>query len=122
MELGKHDKVMYIRRNDGTKKGVMVATVEDKKVHIGFSLCCKSDSFDQELGKAIAFKRAPKFDDRVARHVTLKQKKSRNVLVSQVISELVPDSIHNDVKEFSRRCVKYYKDKTLPKWLDAIQL
>ena len=100
MELGQHDKMTYLRNSDGSKKGVMIAQVDDGDVNIGFSLCCNRDEFDLEFGQQIAIDRSVLFETRMTN-----------------VKKQIPDSIFSELNEFLSRCKKYYQDKTLPTWV-----
>ncbi len=90
--------VQYLRYEDrkdpstfGRKFGVMLATVKDGKVRIGYSVANekKGDNFDRVLGMRIAQGRAEK---------------------SRV---LVKKWLKNTLSDFSKRAMKYFQDKTL---------
>ena len=77
----------YIRNRNGHRVGVMLAVPIEGKVHLGWSLTCKKDIFNRELGIEIAQGRAERGDNTT-----------------------VPYSIQPLVSIFRARCKRYFKD------------
>jgi hypothetical protein len=86
----------YIRRRKGgqvVKRGVMLGFRVDNEIRIGYSLCNSGkntpDDFNSEVGIELARVRAC------------------NETPSTVP---IPSSIRNEVRQFSSRCMRYFKD------------
>ncbi len=126
------------KRSRGRLKGVMVAYVQEGNdvVNIGFSMCHPSDKWDcikgvcnPGLGKQIASDRAEKW---VIKNqcITYKDLKAQKLSAALKGAELatndikkfvvVPDSMHESLETFIRRCKDYYKDKRFPVWVDNL--
>jgi hypothetical protein len=104
----KNQIVEYIRHLQSNQKiGVMVAGVDEKDGHlkVGYSVLHKLDygKFDCEKGMKIALGRALKYG-------------TPEIEEAPGISP-VPYKIRRNLGRFAARCEKYYKDKTLPVWL-----
>ncbi len=122
--------IIYERKG-GTKIGVMVAGVDPAHpdyVVVGYVLVHDNDKFDyirtpeghvkqKGFGRDIASKRAVKWAGR-----TLFDRgedtcpKLNNAIVR------IPDSILEDLRGFAYRVCQYYKDKTVPVWLEHLIL
>lgn len=84
-----------VYRNRGGKKtkvGLLVSCAKKGQVKIGYSLCCKTDVFDEREAYILASKRM-----------------SESVLIT-------PTSIGNDIDKFLERCVRYYKGAQVPEF------
>jgi len=78
---------IYKRRQGKLQKvGMFLGTVIDGKIRVGYSLCCKTDTFDPDYALALAAVRAlsPEADE-------------------------CPASIWEDAIEFADRCLRYFK-------------
>ena len=85
--------IKYLREEDGTPRGVVLAIRNEEEVNYGFSLChSKKDKWDKEQGIKIAEHRAFAGD--------------YNLPQSTETRKLVLDGF----KHLSRRAVKYFKD------------
>lgn len=91
MSLPKHTIIQYVRKNDGTPYGVIVAVRRpDGEVSVDFSLCnTKKDKFSKERALEIALGRA----------MTAKDECDR----------ILPRSLYREMKKFNDRVVKYYR-------------
>ncbi len=106
------------------KKGVMVATVIDDTVAIGFTLCnLKLDRFNyvkenQEpvFGLEVALKRAAKWSGREDAVIGPAKLNDRPDLVP------IPHSIVENLNNFVKKCQRYkrYKDMKFPRWIENI--
>lgn len=90
----------YIRNKNGERIGELVATcpptIEDMRtIGIGWSLCRKSDRYDQKFGHNIAY-------DRAMVHVDRK-------INDETFWPSVPQSLTEDVKCFAERATRYFK-------------
>lgn len=81
-----------IRKNQ--RVGMFVSYKEEDKVYIGYSLCCKDDTYDNEKAFKIAFLRAKTCWD------------NKGIRLAH--------SIRKDFEKFYERCERYYKDSILP--------
>lgn len=113
ISLGKHDILRYIKRgkkNEQRKVGMLVAITDDsfpKHVGIGFSLCrVKCDKFDKNRGLTIAIQRAKKYV------LSDTDPKNHNG------NSCIPASLNDHLIVFADQCIRYYKDKLLPKWIE----
>ena len=103
------------------KKGVMVATVIDDTVAVGYTLCnFKFDKYDfikglpePAFGIKVAIERATKWKDR-----TLTLVKSRN-FQNTSRSVIVPQSIEKNLLSFIDKCMRYkkYEGLRFPAWV-----
>jgi len=85
------------------KIGIMVAFADMNRMAIGFSALHELDEgkFDKEFGEEIAIDRAQCFSDgRYPKYVP------------QCIQEMLP--------EFSERCTRYFKNYSIPHWVEIL--
>jgi hypothetical protein len=118
---------VYFQPSGGKKIGLMFAESIHDEVVIGFSLVHKSDKFDYKnvngfymlcpgFGYSITRQRAFKWRDRYA--VTYGYCDPITLKNCGIVA--VPHSIKSELTKFIYRCKRYYKDKTFPKWAEAI--
>ncbi len=115
-------KVTYVRHNSGirkrNKRGILVSGIEDEgKISIGWALCKEShhedvwgdliegDVFNAIDGFDIAESRAL-LNDRMEKYIP----EGRNEPVFDLIHDVIPQSIHADMRKFIDRAELYYKD------------
>lgn len=88
-----HQYVYNKRHKDSKNRriiGVLASSnsMDENIIGIGWALCNKVDKFDRDRGLFIAKGRAHKLS-----------------------SDFCPDSIIDDYRNFTKRCLKYYKNK-----------
>jgi hypothetical protein len=114
-------KVTYVRHAGGkrkrNKRGVLVSGInEDGKVCVGWSLCkgdhddgwedvIEGDWFDKYRGFEIAEARAIA-NDRLEKYITF----ADHTPAFDLIDDIIPQSIHGDLRKFMDRTKLYYKD------------
>ena len=106
LQLGNHDKIQYVKDACGKDVGILLAIVEDNKVHIGWSFVHpvkEKSGFNKEFGQLIALDRAYSLTTRPGN-----------------IKSKIPTDHFEDVSLFVERCHKYYKDKIFPTWTNCM--
>ena len=123
------------------KKGVLFCGIDplnDDAVIIGFSLCSKLDDFDYVKGQHepgfglnLAKERAEKWSDYTGYFVqnswTEDEIDDGEDLIGFVNPDTktvveVPPSIIGPLKDFTKRCRRYFQDKEFPAWIENIEL
>lgn len=106
-EMSKLNSVIieYIRNNDKTKKGMLVAGVDPAtdKVSIGWSLCYKKDKFN----KFTAFNYA---EGRALSNVRMEKYMDNDVFD---IIDVTPFTVLNSLPDFLGRIKNFYKNKDI---------
>lgn len=116
------EKVTYVRYTGGkrkrNKRGVLVSGIYGSKVCVGWSLCKanyeskwgdfieEGDVFDKYRGFEIAEDRALK-NDRLEKYTPIRQ---GDDVLFDLIDDIIPQSIHADMRKFIDRAKLYYKD------------
>ncbi len=90
MQLGITQRIIKNKK----KVGMFVSYLSDNKVYIGYSLCCKSDKYDNEKAIKIAYNRASYCWDKLGIRLA--------------------HSIRKDFEIFYERCCRFYKQSELP--------
>lgn len=143
------DKIQYLRKKHskkkgwhGKKKGVLVATPQDDRLAIGFSMCHPTDKFDYikdrkecGFGLKLAKRRALKMidsseyivqnsytKDNAKELLDEDEDETRLYFESDTKSVvIVPPTVMRELKDFIHRCRLYYKDKIFPRWVEAVE-
>lgn len=72
------------KKNKGNPIGILIADQDDGSVHIGYSLCCKTDTFDEQYGIGLA----------------------QDKMYAGVYK--VPHSIERQFRRFASHAIRYY--------------
>ncbi len=104
-ETIKNLRIRYVRKQNGNKKGVVIAWIQENKVLIGFSLCNNRDRWDiikgkrsKHFGVNVAGLRAEKYHDRALNDIT------------------IPQSLVKPLRELIFRLMERHEGKDFPVW------
>jgi len=94
-------KKLFVKQKNGRKIGVLIAMKDvEGKVVVGFSQCCKNDSFDKSFGEEIAARRAFAYSDRDC-------------------VDNIPFKVAAALPGFLDNCKRYFKDCEMPRWTNG---
>ncbi len=104
-EVAKQLRIRYIRKQNGDKKGVMVAQIQGDKVMIGFSLCNSRDRWnvvkgkrEKNFGLEVALSRAEKYHSRSFGSIN------------------IPNSLVEPLETFVFKLMVRHTGKEFPEW------
>jgi len=116
--------IFYIRDKKHNPYGVLLAKKNGNSVSIGYSLCCKKDTFNKKMGRLIAEGRANVYKN--SSLIAIKHLNRQTDSFWEHASDnenrtvKIPEGMQDTISEFVRRCREHYDECRFPSWTDLV--